>query len=247
MSSYVSLAKYYDKLTTDVPYGTFADFYEQIFKRFDLKPVTILDMACGTGTLTRILCERGYDMIASDGSPDMLMSAMEKLSDLESMPLLLCQNMNELDLYGTVDSIICSLDGINYVEKDVLPEVLRRVMLFLEPGGIFIFDINTPEKLLGLDGEMFIDETDDVYCVWRAEYDEELDACVYGMDIFEKKGKLWHRTKEEHYEYIYRLDEMKSLLENAGFEDINIFAELKLEYPGNNEQRVFFTARKPKL
>ena len=145
MSSYVSLAKYYDNLTTDVPYGTFADFYEQIFKRFDLKPVTILDMACGTGTLTRILCERGYDMIASDGSPDMLMSAMEKLSDLESMPLLLCQNMNELDLYGTVDSIICSLDVINYVEKDVLPEVLRRVMLFLEPGGIFIFDINTPD------------------------------------------------------------------------------------------------------
>jgi len=155
--------------------------------------------------------------------------------------------MNELDLYGTVDSIICSLDGINYVEKDVLPEVLRRVMLFLEPGGIFIFDINTPEKLLGLDGEMFIDETDDVYCVWRAEYDEELDACVYGMDIFEKKGKLWRRTKEEHYEYIYRLDEMKSLLENAEFEDINIFAELKFEDPGNNEQRVFFTARKPKL
>jgi len=247
VSSYVSLAKYYDKLTTDVPYGTFADFYEQIYKRFDLKPVTILDMACGTGTLTRILCERGYDMIASDGSPDMLMSAMEKLSDLENMPLLLCQNMNELDLYGTVDSIICSLDGINYVEKDVLPEVLRRVMLFLEPGGIFIFDINTPEKLLGLDGEMFIDETDDVYCVWRAEYDEELDACVYGMDIFEKKGKLWRRTKEEHYEYIYRLDEMKSLLENAEFEDINIFAELKFEDPGNNEQRVFFTARKPKL
>ncbi len=247
MSSYVSLAKYYDKLTTDVPYGTFADFYEQIFDRFGLKPVTMLDMACGTGTLTRILCERGYDMIASDGSPEMLTFAMDKLSDLDKMPLLLCQNMDELDLYGTVDSIICSLDGINYVQKDVLPEVLKRVMLFLELGGIFIFDINTPEKLLGLDGDMFIDETDDVYCVWRAEYDEELDACVYGMDIFEKSGKLWRRTKEEHFEYIYRMDEMKQLLENAGFEDINIFAELKLEPPSVGEQRVFFTARKPEL
>lgn len=247
MSSYVSLAKYYDNLTTDVPYGTFADFYEQIFNRFELKPNTVLDMACGTGTLTRILCERGYDMIASDGSPDMLMSAMDKLSDLENMPLLLCQNMDELDLYGTVDAIICSLDGINYVQKDVLPEVLRRVMLFLEPGGIFIFDINTPEKLLGLDGEMFIDETDDVYCVWRAEHDVELDACVYGMDIFEKTGKLWRRTKEEHYEYIYKLDEMNTLLSAAGFEDINIFAELKLEAPKMGEQRVFFTARKQSL
>ena len=163
------------------------------------------------------------------------------------MPLLLCQSMDELDLYGTVDAIVCSLDGINYVQKDVLPEVFKRVMLFLEPGGIFIFDINTPEKLLGLDGDMFIDETDDVYCVWRAEYDEELDACVYGMDIFEKNGKLWRRTKEEHFEYIYRMDEMKQLLENAGFEDINIFAELKLEPPSVGEQRVFFTARKPEL
>ena len=120
-------------------------------------------------------------------------------------------------------------------------------MLFLEPGGIFIFDINTPEKLLGLDGEMFIDETDDVFCVWRAEYDEELDACVYGMDIFEKNGRHWLRTKEEHFEYIYRLDEMHKILDNAGFEDINIFAELKLEAPAEGEQRVFFTARKPKL
>ena len=247
MSSYVSLAKFYDNLTTDVPYGTFADFYEQIFKRFGLKPSTILDLACGTGTLTRILCERGYDMIASDGSPEMLTAAMDKFSDLDKMPLLLCQSMDELDLYGTVDAIICSLDGINYVPKDILPEVFRRIMLFLEPGGVFIFDINTPEKLLGLDGEMFIDETDDVYCVWRAEYDSELDACVYGMDIFEKNGKLWRRTKEEHFEYIYKLDEMRDLLISSGLTDINIFAELKLEAPGEGEQRVFFTARKPAL
>ena len=247
MSSYVSLAKFYDNLTTDVPYGTFADFYEEIFKKFSLTPHSILDLACGTGTLTRILCERGYDVIACDGSPEMLTAAMDKLSDLENMPLLLCQNMDELDLYGTVDAIVCSLDGINYVPKESLPEVFKRVMLFLEPGGIFIFDINTPEKLLGLDGEMFIDETDDVYCVWRAEHDEELDACVYGMDIFEKRGKLWHRTKEEHIEYIYNIDEMNSMLNSAGFEDNNIFGELKLYAPEKGEQRVFFTVRKPKL
>ena len=94
---------------------------------------------------------------------------------------------------------------------------------------------------------MFIDETDDVYCVWRAEHDEELDACVYGMDIFERRGKLWRRTNEEHYEYIYTLDEMTDLLEKAGFKDINIFGELKLQAPENGEQRVFFIARKPKL
>ena len=120
-------------------------------------------------------------------------------------------------------------------------------MLFLEPGGIFVFDINTPEKLLSLDGEMFIDETDDVYCVWRAEYDRELDACVYGMDIFEKRGKLWNRTKEEHYEYVYTTEHIAELLNNAGFEDVNLFAELKLCAPEHGEQRVFFTARKPKL
>ena len=245
MSSYVSLAKFYDNLTTDVPYGTFADFYEEIYRKFSISPHSILDMACGTGTLTRILCERGYDVIACDGSPEMLTAAMDKLSDLENMPLLLCQNMNELDLYGTVDAIVCSLDGINYVPKDSLPEVLKRVMLFLEPGGIFIFDINTPEKLLGLDGEMFIDETDDVFCVWRAEHDAELDACVYGMDIFEKHGKLWHRTQEEHIEYIYKIEEMVSLLNDTGFKDINVFGEFVLNAPVNGEQRVFFTVRKP--
>lgn len=245
MSSYISLAKYYDSLTTDVPYGTFADFYEQIFDHFNIKPKTMLDLACGTGTLTHILCQRGYDMIAVDGSSDMLMAAMDKFSDLEDMPLLLCQNMAELDLYGTVDAIVCSLDGINYVPKDDIAEVFKRVRLFLEPGGIFIFDINTPEKLLGLDGEMFIDENDDVFCVWRAEYDSELDACVYGMDIFEKAGKLWRRTKEEHLEYIYRTDEISKLLAEAGLVDINIFAELKLKQPADGEKRVFITARKP--
>ena len=245
MNSYISLAKYYDSLTTDVPYGTFADFYETVFEHFGLKPNTILDLACGTGTLTRLLCLRGYDMIAVDGSADMLTSAMDNFSDLEKLPLMLCQNMTELDLYGTVDAVVCSLDGINYVPKDDLPEVFYRIKLFLEPGGIFIFDINTPKKLLGLDGEMFIDENDDVFCVWRAEYDEEYDACVYGMDIFEKKGKLWRRTKEEHYEYIHRTDEIIKLLECAGLTDINVFAELKLERPSEDEQRVFITARKP--
>lgn len=247
MSSYISLAKYYDSLTTDVPYGTFADFYEQIFKLYGINPKTILDLACGTGTLTHILATRGYDMIAVDGSAEMLTSAMDKLSDLEAMPLLLCQSMTELDLYGTVDAAVCSLDGINYVPKDELPEALRRVLMFLEPGGVFVFDINTPEKLLSLDGEMFIDETDDVFCVWRAEYDSDDDACVYGMDIFEKKGKLWRRTKEEHVEYVYSLSEITKLLNDIGFIDVNIYAELKLAHPAENEQRVFFTARKPEL
>ena len=244
MNAYVSLARYYDSLTTDVPYGTFVDFYEKIFEKYGVKPNTILDLACGTGTLTGIMCKRGYDMIAADASEDMLMQAQAKLSCLDKMPLLLCQSMEELDLYGTVEATICSLDGINYAEPDALPEIFHRVHLFTEPGGVFIFDINTPEKLRGLEGQIFVDETDDVFCVWRAELTEEKDACFYGMDLFQKQKSTWRRTKEEHLEYIYEPDVLTKLLENAGFCDINIYGELKLTPPECGEQRVFIACRR---
>lgn len=244
MDSYVAFASSYDELTTDVPYGAFADFYEDIFRSNGLKPNSLIDLACGTGTLTEIMADRGYDMTAVDSSPDMLAVAADKLSGLENRPLLLCQRLEELDLYGTVDAAYCSLDAINYIPGNLLPEVFGRVRLFLEPGGIFIFDVNTPEKLRGLDGQIFIDETDDDFCVWRAEIDENINACVYGMDLFQRRGGLWKRSNEEHIEYIHRLDDIKNMLEAAGFIDVMEYGNLRMEAPKKGEQRVFFTARK---
>ncbi len=246
MGAYRALAEYYDELTADVPYGAFADYYERIFAKNGLAVHSILDAACGTGTLTWLLQERGYDMIGADSSVDMLAAAMDKAGEGER-PLFLCQRMEELDLYGTVDAAVCSLDGVNYVELDSLLAAFSRIRLFLEPGGIFIFDVNTPEKLRSLDGQVFLDETEDVFCVWRAEFREEESACLYGVDLFARRGGLWSRETEEHVEYAYGPDLLRGTLVAAGFTDVRIFGELTLEAPRENEQRIFITARKPEV
>ncbi len=244
MEAYTTLAQYYDVLTKDVPYCAFADYYEKLFRECGLNVRSVLDLACGTGTLTEILCARGYDVTGVDGSEDMLMTAMEKTCGLKNRPLLLCQTMKELDLYGTVDAVVCSLDGMNYVSPEDMPLVLHRVHLFTEPGGVFIFDMNTPEKFSMLDGQMFIDETDDVYCVWRTSI--ENGECIYGVDIFTKQGDLWQRSVEEHTEYVYEPEHMRELLLNEGFEDVRLYGNLSCEAPKSGEQRIFITARKKK-
>jgi len=246
MNAYFSLAPFYDKLTSDVPYDKFADFYEELFSLSSLKVNTVLDIACGTGTLTRILAQRGYDMIGVDASEEMLMEAADKLSDISPRPLLICQRMEELDLYGTVDAAVCSLDGMNYVQPPVLKDALRRIWLFIEPGGMFVFDVNTPFKFKNIDGEMFIDETSDLFCVWRAEYDEKAGECHYGMDIFSEDNGKWVRSREEHIEYSYDADFLADCLVDCGFEQICVYGELTLSPPKDDDHRIFISARKPK-
>ena len=170
MSAYGALAAWYDALTRDVDYAAFADFYEQCFQQGRGACHTLLDFCCGTGTLTRLMAARGYEMIATDGSPDMLMQAQAHNADLPAdavQPLLLCQEASQLDLYGTVDAAYCSLDGIDYLPPEELPEVLHRLHLFVRPGGMLILDIRDPASFRALDGGTFVDETDDVLCLWR--------------------------------------------------------------------------------
>lgn len=245
MSSYSSLAQYYDKLTADVPYETFFNFYEEIFALYGLNIQTVLDLACGTGSLSALMANRGYEMICTDSSNDMLSVASEKTAHLVPRPILLNQEMKELDLFGTVDAAICSLDGINYVCPEDMIEVFRRILLFLEPGGIFIFDINTPYKLKSLDGDIFIDETEDLFCVWQAEFDDDENACFYDIDLFSEREGVWIRSREEHIEYSYEIDDLISKLDQLGFIDIQLFGELKLEMPAVDEKRIFMAARKP--
>ena len=147
MNSYQTLSAYYDRFTDDVGYGQWADFFEQLFAREDIRPQLVLDLACGTGSLTRLLAKRGYDMIGADASPEMLMQAMQNTMDCSPRPLLINQRMEELDLYGNVDACLCCLDSVNYVtDPDDLAEAIRREHLFLNPDGLFVFDINTPAK-----------------------------------------------------------------------------------------------------
>ena len=238
MSCYRFLAPWYDKLTGDVPYERFADFYEAEFRRDGGEFKLLLDLCCGTGTLTNVLSRRGYEMIAVDSSVEMLMEAQSKSAGLETPPLFLCQDAAALDLYGTVDAAVCSLDGMNYIPPEDLPEVFRRLWLFVRPGGLLIFDIRTPEFLRSLDGDVFVDEQEDVLCLWRADFEEALPAIIYGMDIFSRQGRLWQRESEEHVEYAHEPAALQALLEQTGFHDVC----LRPDCPQGDMGRLFITA-----
>lgn len=238
MSCYSGLAPWYDKLTGDVPYGSFADFYEREFRADGGEFSMLLDLCCGTGTLTWELARRGYEMIAVDQSPDMLMEAQSKAMPGVTPPLFICQEAGELDLYGTVDAAVCSLDGMNYIPPEDLPEVFRRLRLFVRPGGLLIFDIRTPEFLRSLDGNVFVDEQEDVLCLWRADFEEALPAIIYGMDIFSRQGRLWQRESEEHVEYAHEPAALQALLEQTGFHDVC----LRPDCPQGDMGRLFITA-----
>ena len=144
------------------------------------------------------MSERGYELISVDASEEMLMEAREKCADLSLPPLFLQQDVSELDLYGTVDAAFCSLEGINYLSPEDAALLLARLKHFIRPGGLLMFDLRSPDYLAALDGDTFVDEDDDFLCLWRADYDTELRALVYGMDIFSREGRLWKRSREEH-------------------------------------------------
>lgn len=240
MNAYGPLAFWYDRLTLDIPYEAFVDFYEKEFSADSGEFKILLDLCCGTGTLTWLLAERGYEMIAADASPDMLMQAASKAAEVSVPPLFLCQDASALDLYGTVDAAVCSLDGMNYIPESELPEVFHRLHLFVRPGGLLIFDIKTPEWFRSVDGSVSVDETEDMLCLWRAEFDTEENAICYGMDIFSKSGSLWRRDSEEHIEYAHSPERLAELLEIAGFENVR----LCYDCPQSDGGRLFITAKR---
>lgn len=240
MNAYGPLAFWYDRLTLDIPYEAFVDFYEKEFSADGGEFKILLDLCCGTGTLTWLLAERGYEMIAADASPDMLMQAASKAAEVSVPPLFLCQDASALDLYGTVDAVVCSLDGMNYIPESELPEVFHRLHLFVRPGGLLIFDIKTPEWFRSVDGSVSVDETEDMLCLWRAEFDTEENAICYGMDIFSKSGSLWRRDSEEHIEYAHSPERLAELLEIAGFENVRLCCDC----PQSDGGRLFITAKR---
>ena len=240
MNAYGPLAFWYDRLTLDIPYEAFVDFYEKQFSADGGEFKILLDLCCGTGTLTWLLAERGYEMIAADASPDMLMQAASKAAEVSVPPLFLCQDASALDLYGTVDAAVCSLDGMNYIPESELPEVFHRLHLFVRPGGLLIFDIKTPEWFRSVDGSVSVDETEDMLCLWRAEFDTEENAICYGMDIFSKSGNLWRRDSEEHIEYAHSPERLAELLEIAGFENVRLCCDC----PQSDGGRLFITAKR---
>ena len=245
MDAYQNLAKSYDRLTNDVDYAATVDFYMQILEKENFSPRTVVDLACGTGSVTAILAKMGLKVIGVDMSEEMLTEAFQKVQDMDCPPRFICQKLQKLYLPRGVDMAVCALDSLDYItDPQDCREAIRRVYKVLNPGGIFIFDVNTPEKLRAMDGQVFLDEDDDVYCVWRGEFDEATNICSYGMDLFQRQGNVWHRSFEEHLEYAYSREQLTDYLKAAGFTHIRVYADRKFEAPGEGEQRIYFKARK---
>lgn len=246
MSRYGSFAEYYDSLTSNVDYRKTAEYVSDILNENGINKGILLDLACGTGTMSLIMAQKGYDVIGVDNSPEMLGEAREKAFEAGEDILFLCQDMCSIDLYGTVDCTVCLLDSLNHLEsKEELLEAFKRVSLFTVPGGLFVFDVNTEYKHKYVLGDnTFVYENDDVYCVWQNEYDDESKTVEIFLDFFQEENGLYRRSSEYFSERAFSDSDIKNLLSEAGFTDIKAYGELRKTAPLDTEERVFYVARK---
>lgn len=244
--AYENLAFSYDGLTTDIDYPGMLDFFESVSRKHGVSVESVLDLACGTGSMSVLLAKKGYRVLAADISEEMLTVAAQKAGELrDNPPFFICQAMQRLRLPFGVDAVCCFLDSLNYVTEPAdCRKAMERVYSALNPGGIFFFDINTPYKLRGLDGQVFLDENPDSYCVWRVEFVEEEKLCYYGIDLFRRKKELWERSFEQHCEYAYEPEELIGWLKDAGFSRVELYGDCRMETPRPEEQRIYFAAFK---
>lgn len=243
MASYEHLAPLYDELMRDADYTRRADFLETLMRRARREVHTVLDLACGTGTMTCLLTQRGYELISVDDSEDMLMEAREKAQGIGGIPpLFLHQSMPRLDLNDTVDAAICCLDSLNYLTsaRDVR-RTFERLRLFLSPGGVLVFDVHGLAKLKAMDAQVYLDEGENLYCVWRTEFRRGLlDYCV---DLFTRRADgVWERETEYHRQRYYSVQELTTWLEAAGFTDVRSYGDCKLRAPREDEERIYVSA-----
>ena len=245
MSAYGALAASYDGLMVDGAYRRRAAFLERRLKKSSIPVHTILDLACGTGTIACLLAERGYGVLATDGSEEMLTQAAAKAAGLERPPLFLLQAMPRLRLAQPVDAVVSTLDSLNYLTRDRdLLETFRRVRRWLKPGGLFLFDVNTPHKLRRMDGQLYMDETEDSVCVWRTFFSEKKQVCTYQVDLFRlRPDGAWDRRFEEHRERAWSGETIRQYLAEAGFTFIKLTGDLNGRPPHPDEDRWQFECK----
>lgn len=246
-SSYKGFADYYDRLMqADMDYAKRTDYIENLFSYFDKSPELVADLACGTGGFTIPLARRGYDMIGVDRSEEMLTAARRKAADLGKDILFLCQDICRLDLYGTVDAFLCATDGINYIiSPPLLFDMFKRIKTcFLNPGGIFIFDVSTEYKLSQLVGSnTFIHDERDLFYTWENHYIEKRKLSDMYLNFFVKENGSYRRFCERHLQRAYSEAELRTLLKRAGFEKIDVFDDLSFDAPKKTSERIIFAAR----
>lgn len=247
---YDAIARVYDKLNADVDYKIWADFFEKCFDRYLSKhPELVLDLACGTGRMTRELASRGYDMIGVDGSSDMLSEAM--YSHNSDGILYLLQDMREFELYGTVDAVVCCLDSINYLlDVSDVEKTFSLVHNYLNPCGLFMFDINSPYKFehVYADNAYVLEDEDEdgraIYCGWQNDYDRKSGICDFYLTLFEEKEDGSYVRSDEHQrERCYSLDTLKALLEKTGMEIIGVYSDFEMTPATTDDDRWYIVAR----
>ncbi|NLO83378.1 MAG: class I SAM-dependent methyltransferase [Clostridiales bacterium] len=246
MEIYNNFAYIYDALMEDVDYPGWVDYIERILKRYGVKPARIVDLACGTGNITILLKERGYHVIGVDQSEDMLSVAKEKAAKKGMDIPFIYQDMRFLELHGPVDAITCICDGINYILsfRD-LNMVFRGVYRYLNPNGVFIFDISSYYKLSSILGNNIMVETDErISYIWLNYFDRRTSICEMSLSFFIKEGNYYRRFDEIHYQRAYRMEEIVQRLKKNGFKDIGVYQPFTFETPKKKAERIFFAARK---
>ena len=246
MASYEQFARIYDWALDELPYERWLSYIEKIFKTYEVAPKLVLDLGCGTGAMTGLMAQKGYDMIGVDLSEDMLAVAREKAKEMATDIIYLNQDMTELDLYGTVDAVISCGDALNYVldEEDLL-EAFKKVNLFLDPGGLFVFDMNTVYKFKEVLGNRtYAENNEESAYIWENYFYEDESVNEYEVTIFLKNDEgSYDKTTEIHHERGYTVAEVTALLEQAGMTLKAVYHDNTFEPVRDDTERMYFVAQ----
>ena len=246
MEAYTDFADVYDTFMDETPYEEWCEFLNRILEKYKVPKGLVLDLGCGTGTLTEMLSQEGYDMIGVDNSEQMLAIAMEKRDESGENILYLLQDMREFELYGTVGAVISVCDSLNYLlEEEELVQTFKLVNNYLDPKGIFIFDFNTVYKYREIIGDATIAENrEDCSFIWDNFYHEEEEINEYDLTIFVREdGDIFRKFEENHFQRGYRLEQMIRALEQAGMEFITAMDADTHEEVTNTSERIYCIAR----
>ncbi len=248
MSSYSYFAEFYDNLTENVEYDKKADYLFELLQHHHHQAGTTLDLACGTGTLTLELAKRGVDIFGVDASTDMLSVAQQKSYEAGQTILFLCQKMQNLDLYGKIDTCICSLDSINHLSSaSDVQKTFDRISTFLTDDGLFIFDVNTVYKHKHILGDnCYIYDTPNVFCAWQNNYIEHNHKVIITLDFFVPENGKYTRYSEQFSERAYTREQMTAMLEQSNLRIEAIYDDMSFDAPKADSQREIYIVRKNK-
>ena len=245
MDAYTGLAALYDIFMDNIPYDEWYDYLKSLLAEYNINKGIVLDLGCGTGNMTELLASDGYDMIGIDNSSEMLNIAMEKAYDKEHNILYLLQDMREFELYGTVAAVVSLCDSLNYItEHNELVKVFSLVNNYLDPDGIFIFDMTTSKKYEDIADAIIAENREEGSFIWENTYFEGEKINRYDMTIFEKLDNgLYKKHQETHIQRVYTLDEIKSALDLAGLKFEACYKAFTRQTPNNDCERIYVIAR----